>query len=147
MQSTALRALFYISESRIRGGEECAELAKLVEAAKQKNEALAITGALISSSHRFAQYIEGPAAAVHSLVASIAADARHENMLIAYDQLVPERQFGQWSLAYNGTSLYMWKHLEAIATSSGSGRQHHVIRAIRLIVGLAEPSPRVSLFR
>lgn len=140
MRHSELQAVFYTSESCIEGGEDSSELRKLIEAAQQKNERLAITGALILAGNRFAQYIEGPAAAVQSLIASIAADDRHKQMAIAFDQSVPGRRFGRWSLAYAGASLYMWKHLEAVITSEGVERQDRLNSAMRLITGLAAPS-------
>ena len=141
MQNSSLRAVFYTSKSCLAARPCSGELAELIEAAQRKNAALGITGALILVGQQFAQYIEGPATAVHSLMASIAADARHKNMLITYDQFIAERRLCGWSLAYKGPSLYMSKHMEAITNSDGLERQQNVHRMLRLIAGLAAPSP------
>ena len=57
-----------------------------------------ITGALIATGSHFSQVLEGPAAAVQPLMASIARDARHRDVRMLYESVVTKRRFGTWAM-------------------------------------------------
>ncbi|WP_158745658.1 BLUF domain-containing protein [Acidisphaera sp. L21] len=59
-----------------------------------------ITGALLFSTGYFAQVLEGPEPAVKALIGNIICDTRHRHLRLLESGWVPERLFGNWSMAY-----------------------------------------------
>lgn len=139
MSNCGLHATLYASESCLSISAAQSEVVNLVKAAQRRNATLAITGGLLFTGERFAQYVEGPAAAVRMLITSIANDVRHKNMLVIFDKRITDRLFAGCSLAYTGPSIYKSKLLEATVASNGSEREHNVHRLLRLLAGLARP--------
>ena len=74
----------------------------IVSASRLKNVTLEVSGALMFSGRRFAEYIEGPVPSVERLRASIMADSRHSNVVTLNEGITPRRSFADWSLAYSG---------------------------------------------
>jgi hypothetical protein len=71
----------------------------LIAHAAASNAALGITGILMSSGRMFYQVIEGPEAAIDGLFERIAADPRHQDVLLLAEETgVTERIFADWSL-------------------------------------------------
>ena len=64
------------------------------------NQSQHITGLLLYGDEDIIQVIEGPAANVHALFQTIAADARHYDVIILADGPVPERAFADWSMGF-----------------------------------------------
>jgi hypothetical protein len=93
----------YSSVSRIPPAYADREIADLVAVSIAQNGRHAVTGALLySTGQRFAQALEGDAAAVGMIMAKIRRDPRHTNILMLHDGPAPRRRFPDWSLAYNG---------------------------------------------
>lgn len=97
-------AVLYVSRSLIPTAEIAAVIADLVVAARQKNEKLGITGALVCTGTDFAQYLEGDESTVGSLIAQISDDPRHEDLIVLEAREVADARFGRWRLAYGGLS-------------------------------------------
>jgi hypothetical protein len=99
-----LRRLIYRSRSRIGGGPATAgaEIGRLLETSRARNDTLGVTGALIWHGTRFAQVLEGPPEAVQALIDSIRADPRHDEVETVEDAAVATRAFPGWSMAYAG---------------------------------------------
>jgi hypothetical protein len=99
-----LRRLIYRSRSRIGGGAPAAgaEIGRILEVARSRNDRLGLTGALICRGGRFAQALEGPADQVQALFDSIRADPRHDEIETIDDAPVMARAFPHWSMAYVG---------------------------------------------
>lgn len=133
-----LRGILYISESCLSGQTVVNDVAKLIDASRRKNAAMDITGALVFTGERFAQYIEGPVLAIASLLTCLECDERHRQMVVHFDHRYQERKFMGWSLAYHGPSLYIARHVEGIVSSSGHAREQHVNRMLRLLKGLSD---------
>lgn len=74
-------------------------LACIGHVADERNARLGITGLLCHRDGMFVQALEGPRAAIDSLMAWIAADLRHGDVEILGRRELAEREFGTWSMA------------------------------------------------
>ncbi len=101
-----LFSLAYFSRNRIEGSaqEVGAEIAGILDAARENNRRAGITGALLFSGGRFAQVLEGPRSALEDLFETIECDPRHSDVIILHFHPIEARSFGDWSMAYAGQS-------------------------------------------
>jgi hypothetical protein len=92
-----LKRVSYISKfSRPLSREEITQLAA---DAAERNRTLGVTGMLMSSGGIFYQVLEGPVEAVDQLFQKIAADPRHQDVLVLSSQEeVEDRQFPSWAM-------------------------------------------------
>lgn len=67
---------------------------------RKKNKRLAITGLLLLIQGKFIQYIEGPAKEIDKVYKKIKNDPRHNELLLLDKGELEERQFTDWSMAY-----------------------------------------------
>ncbi|MBV2130617.1 BLUF domain-containing protein [Arsukibacterium indicum] len=88
--------LVYISE-RCAGTNDAA-IAKIKLRAEHNNHRRNITGVLLYSERYFLQYLEGEAAVVDALYASICRDSRHTNARLLLRKPITQRDFSRWSL-------------------------------------------------
>jgi CheY-like chemotaxis protein len=102
-----LTSLLYVSRSTLDGETAEIELPKIVATARSNNELLGVTGALIFTHTHFAQYLEGPSEAVKGLMMPIREDLRHTDVRIVPTPAFWQRYFGEWSMAYGGSSLFV----------------------------------------
>jgi len=102
-----MKSLLYVSRSLLGDGEADIEVQKIVATAVSRNGPLDITGALIFTHTHFAQYLEGPSAAVDQLMAAIREDSRHGDVRIVSTATGLPRHFAEWSMAYGGSSLFV----------------------------------------
>lgn len=109
-----LRSHLYVSVSQMPEHDCFRAVDAMVEHARRNNERLDLTGALVFTESRFAQYIEGPADQVGQLVETIARDNRHRDITMLFDRISPTRLFGSWSLTYSEVSLYVDRHIKAL---------------------------------
>ena len=73
----------------------------LAEAARSRNAALGVTGALLFDGRHFSQYLEGPSQALDTLMADIDLDPRHEDVrLLHRGVLETPRRFAGWHMVY-----------------------------------------------
>lgn len=75
-----------------------ADVQALVTQARQRNELHGVTGFLVFQSRLFFQLVEGPRAGVEQLLARIALDSRHTDMVVVLRQHIATRQFDNWSM-------------------------------------------------
>lgn len=134
-----LRSLLYVSVSQLPG-PNCFEVVDaMVERARHNNERLGLTGALIFTGTRFAQYLEGQPDRVEKLVETIASDNRHREITILFDHLCPTRLFRDWSLTYSGGSLYVDRHIKAlIGRHPHRTRDWDIAQLMKLILSTTE---------
>ena len=90
-----MRRIVYISTS---AGLPADEVERLVESAQRNNLEREITGFLLYNGRNFLQLIEGPQAALMSLMATLARDPRHSGMLVLIDEAIDERSCPTWSM-------------------------------------------------
>ena len=102
----ALFSLAYFSRNLIEGAAQDieAEIAGILDIAREKNRRAGITGALLFSGGCFAQVLEGPRAALEELFETIQCDPRHSEIVILHLHPIDARSFADWSMAYAGQS-------------------------------------------
>lgn len=104
----------YVSVSCLEEAGRDQHIADLVHEARVRNEANDVTGTLVFSGTRFAQYLEGPPVALREIVTSILGDRRHSQVNPLRDCPIYERQFAGWALCYSGPSLYVDRHIKSL---------------------------------
>ncbi|WP_176596186.1 MULTISPECIES: BLUF domain-containing protein [Sphingobium] len=97
----------YISKSRLDTTDAEESIQEIVHISIPRNRSLDVTGALMFTGRRFAQYLEGAPAAIEELRASILRDRRHEEVRTVASGIAPHRHFVTWSLAYAGPSHFV----------------------------------------
>ncbi len=66
---------------------------------RRRNMAAGVTGLLVFDGRRFLQALEGDEPRVTAAFDRISADRRHRAVVLLSRREVPERQFGDWSMA------------------------------------------------
>jgi MerR family transcriptional regulator, light-induced transcriptional regulator len=74
------------------------ELQDLLDHARARNHANAITGLLVYDHGCFFQWLEGPTAAVAEVWASIQRDPRHGNVEVLGEKSITKRLFSEWDM-------------------------------------------------
>ena len=77
------------------------ELLELLEQAREKNARLGVTGMLLYKDGNFMQVLEGEDATVYKLAEEIERDRRHKSFTILTAEPIEQRQFSNWSMAFN----------------------------------------------
>ena len=88
--------LLYASKAADNVSQE--ELLKIFSQSKANNPESGITGVLCSSGRIFLQVLEGGRMQVNALYNHIAADTRHEDVVILSYEEISERKFSGWSM-------------------------------------------------
>lgn len=85
--------------SRAAEGVDDVEVGRIVEDAQRRNFARGITGVLVFGSGVFFQWIEGPAAQMQDLIASLHGDTRHCDV-VALDRSNEKRErlYPNWEM-------------------------------------------------
>jgi len=76
------------------------ELRDILSKSRTNNAKTGITGILLYRARTVLQLLEGEAEAVHALYAKLLLDPRHHSLTLLYDRPLAERNFGQWSMAF-----------------------------------------------
>lgn len=109
----ALHCWLYVSECRLPASWQEATVTDIVAVSRARNATLGVTGALLFTGRRFAQFIEGPHDNLAAVRASIERDARHVAIRTLLTGVWQSRRFDHWSLAYAGPSLFVSARIEA----------------------------------
>jgi hypothetical protein len=90
-----------------------AELASLLQQARQFNEEHGITGLLLyTPDGRFLQVLEGSVAAVHNLYfLHIARDSRHHHLTLLAGGTLNYRRFAEWRMGFRAATAERLTHL------------------------------------
>jgi hypothetical protein len=92
-------SLIYVSSATWLFSDE--ELEALLEQCREKNARLGVTGMLLYKDGNFMQVLEGEDTTVRQLAAEIEMDRRHKNFTILTEEPITQRQFSDWSMAFN----------------------------------------------
>jgi hypothetical protein len=111
--------LLYVSVSTLRLPAEAGQVDTIVGWSQHRNVELGVTGALVFTEKRFAQYLEGPASAVDRLMASIGPDPRHREIDVVLRRPLSARRFPTWAMAYAGPSTFVAGHVSTTAHAVG----------------------------
>lgn len=101
MPESPLVALCYVSSSVTRMTDD--EIGALLRASRDRNATNQVTGLLLYCDGNFMQYIEGPSQGIEPIWESIQRDPRHRGVMLLFHEVVPERLFEGWSMAYTAT--------------------------------------------
>lgn len=96
-KSDTLYSLVYISRETAPMSRD--GLLALLAQSRPKNQRRGITGLLVHKAGHFLQVLEGPKDALESIMETIAADPRHQDVSILLRDSITERRFGNWSMA------------------------------------------------
>lgn len=107
-----------------------ADLGNLLMDARERNERLDITGALLYRNGRFVQVLEGAEEAVRECFATIVADTRHTIHMVS-ERPITVRRFDTWTMGYqrDGSTFnlkiadYDHPYHSLPSALSGSGRE------------------------
>ncbi|NNC88629.1 MAG: BLUF domain-containing protein [Akkermansiaceae bacterium] len=99
MSSDPLYSLLYTSQAVTPFS--AGQLDRLLERSRATNEDLGITGMLVHLSGSFMQVLEGPRSAVGDLYyRKILRDPRHGAVEVVTEGDIAQRQFAQWTMAF-----------------------------------------------
>ena len=100
LDDAGLPALYhFVYCSRAADGVDDLEVGRIVERAQRHNLARGITGMLAFGSGVFFQWIEGPAAEVKKLIASLHGDSRHFDIVsLEQSEEKRERLYPNWAM-------------------------------------------------
>lgn len=108
-----LKRIKYIS--RFASGLAAAEVETIGRDAMHHNEAVGITGILLTGGGFFFQILEGPEPAIDAVWKSIAADPRHQDvLLLATQDGVRERLFPDWAMRRVNLDNDATAHMETL---------------------------------
>ena len=74
------------------------ELSDLLAGARLRNPKYGITGILLYNAGHFAQVLEGPVAAIRTLLSKVAEDPRHQGYHLVSEGYIDERYFEDWAM-------------------------------------------------
>lgn len=119
--STDLYRLIYISSNCIAGDVDSVrrEIDKILKVARDANNAVGVTGALMFNAGCFAQVLEGPLQHVEETFERIQCDERHSDVVILAFEPVSTRGFDSWSMAYVGENAASLQEFDHIRSESG----------------------------
>ena len=137
-------SLIYVSRSQLLPGEAGKEIESIVKVSATRNAAAGVTGALLYTGKRFAQWLEGEELAVLDIMASIARDPRHCEIVTIDQGPAAARRFSSWSLAYLGHSTFADATVARALAEHGQADGYALRNLIRLLQELAR-SPVVRL--
>lgn len=136
MQS--LTHLIYASAETRRLSEQ--DLVALLEASRESNERMGLTGMLLYADGSFFQVLEGPADVVAALYKRIERDARHARITRIISEPIPRRAFGGWSMGFSNLSANAPKHADGMNDFFGTAQSFNDVsygRAKKLLAAFA----------
>ncbi len=80
-------------------------LRELLQQCRHSNAQAGITGMLLYKDGNFMQTLEGEESAVRALQQRIAADRRHQGMVVLHTSRIKRRQFADWSMGFTDLGL------------------------------------------
>lgn len=95
---TIMIFLVYVSSAVKLFSDE--ELIQLLEASRQNNSKIGVTGMLLYKEGNFMQLIEGPEESVRSLHAKISIDPRHSGLITLLQGHQEKREFQDWAMGF-----------------------------------------------
>ena len=102
--SNDLYRLVYLSRNDIQASADTlmSEVDAILATSRTNNDRVGVTGALMFNAGCFAQVLEGPHTAVQATFERIQCDERHAAVRIMLFDLVAERAFSSWAMAFMG---------------------------------------------
>lgn len=91
-------SVIYVSTAAMLFNE--GDLEQILATSRKNNSDQGITGQLLYADGNFIQAVEGPEEAVDKLLARLAGDRRHRNVITIARYPIAERQFPNWSMGF-----------------------------------------------
>jgi hypothetical protein len=76
------------------------ELLEILRVSRRNNEVGPVTGLLLYKDGNFIQVLEGPEVEVMNIFGKIEKDPRHKDITVICTDLIEERQFADWKMAF-----------------------------------------------
>jgi hypothetical protein len=139
MNSDKLTHLIYSSAAT--SNFNSADLKTILQAARNKNARLSVTGMLLCIGGAFFQVLEGVEAMLFDLFSTISSDPRHKNVTKIIHEPIAQRTFNDWTMGYAELGP---SELEAIDGFGDFFRQGQTLadlqpgRAKKLLVAFAQ---------
>jgi hypothetical protein len=133
--------LVYVSQSRIPADTD---LSEMVAHAQRFNAGAGLTGSLVFTGTRFAQCLEGPAAALDALMDLIGADPRHSDLVVVGRGETAARRFADWSMAYAGSSMFVGRTIDNALSEEPAPGCPQTQALIRLMQAFAQAGMRAA---
>ncbi len=141
----AAPALFhFVYCSRAADGVDDVEVGRIVESAQRHNLTRGITGVLVYGSGVFFQWVEGPAAQIRKLIASLKSDPRHYDIVsLSQGEEERERLYPNWEMERVGAEDIRAVLQDALESSEDENN----VAALRRILEHFASGPLDSLGR
>ena len=107
-------SILYVSRSSLSPDEESEQLAAIRLVSQRRNAALDVTGVLVATPCYFAQFLEGEAASLDSLMGRIRADRRHSDIFIADTLPFGFTVFPGWRMACFPSGSFTSRHVQPL---------------------------------
>lgn len=137
-----LASWMYVSRATFPASDANAVIEPIARVSMRRNADLEVTGALIFAVQHFAQYIEGPPAAVDFLRTAIERDDRHRSLHTVLDDRPECRRFGGWRIAYRGLATYVEKTIVSVQGQPTAETGDAAARLLRLFREFSLPDAR-----
>lgn len=105
--------LVYVSEATRSLSND--ELLEVLNVSRRNNPKVDVTGLLLYQNQQFVQVLEGPEAAVRETFERIKQDQRHQDVRIAIENEVTEREFGDWEMGLANVAFSDEGNIEGIS--------------------------------
>jgi Sensors of blue-light using FAD len=130
--------------SRAADGVDDDEVGRIVESAQRHNLARGITGVLVFGSGVFFQWIEGPAAEIQKLIATLHGDRRHYDIVeLSRSEEKRERLYPNWEME----QVEAEDIREVLQDALGSAEDENNVAALSRILEHLASGPLASLGR
>lgn len=106
-----VRLVYYSRASREMS---LADLKKILDVARDNNNALGVCGMLCYDNQYFLQALEGGREKVSDLYLSIADDPRHDELILVHYEYIEGPSFKQWNMGYASSSPLFLQLLEKL---------------------------------
>lgn len=126
-----MKSLIYVSTAT--RPFEPDELRQLLLGARETNFSLGVTGLLLHCEGNFMQALEGPGDAVADLYTRIGRDSRHHGVTLLSLQVIEQREFEGWSMAYSGATAPEFLALSQAGWSAQGTRGNPAGRGRRML--------------
>jgi hypothetical protein len=125
------KTLLFVSVSRLHPPGESEQLQSIVEQGRNRNRSLGVNATLIAARGRFAEVLDGPEASLQTLMASIRADPRHEQVTtVLHQDYQAARPAGSgMELVYRGESLYIARSITPLLEATPADRDQAALAA------------------
>lgn len=134
-----LSSLLYVSRSLVRHADAGDQLLAIQALSHLRNVALDVTGFLVSTQNHFAQFLEGDADAVSTLMQSIMVDRRHAQIRLSPWLEFDDRLFPHWRMTCFPPGCFVSRHVEPII--AGCHERMNTNSVIRLIKFVRDTAP------